>query len=240
MTALAAKLGVVATPQRSYSTFPSCTDATTNVIGKGGCGCVYAAVAEDGEAVAVKSMKKPLLFTQFMKVVEVWAAELLVMVAAGDDAHPNVLSCYSWQLITTKVHRRGTSHDAFQIQVAMPLMDRSVNDLMKQGDERMEPQQLLRLVEGAAAGLAHMHGRLHKLHNDVKADNLLVDVRGNVVVADFGMCCSMTMGRAGGYTRGYLAPEREVSSSDACPGSDMWALGVDLARLFTRNGACRR
>jgi serine/threonine protein kinase len=39
--------------------------------------------------------------------------------------------------------------------------------------------------------LAYVH-RQHRLHRDIKSDNILVDMAGNVKIADFGFAVSLT------------------------------------------------
>lgn len=92
--------------------------------------------------------------------------------------------------------------------------------------------------------------------SDVKAANVLLDQGGNAVVADFGLVCDLPLGAGGvpdprGHTKGYAAPERQgcvVASvlaprgyrAFACPASDVWALAMELARLYRRVPAAHR
>ena len=81
-------------------------------------------------------------------------------------------------------------------------------------------------------------------HSDVKAANILLDAKGCVKLADYGLCSFLPAGKAltldpGGYTKGYTAPERRATSTDnphpfSCPTSDIWSLGIEFTRLYRR------
>ncbi len=83
-------------------------------------------------------------------------------------------------------------------------------------------------------GLAAVH-RVGLTHGDVKAENVLRDVSGRVVLADFG--AAREFERCGAFdtvsgTRQYLAPE-VLAGDPASPASDQFAVGVLLYRLLT-------
>jgi serine/threonine protein kinase len=92
-----------------------------------------------------------------------------------------------------------------------------------------------RVGRQVAEALAYAHGQ-GILHRDVKPSNLLLDNRGNVWVADFGLAKASEgedlthTGDVVGTLR-YLAPERLRGRSD--PRGDVYSLGLTLYELLT-------
>jgi serine/threonine-protein kinase len=99
-----------------------------------------------------------------------------------------------------------------------------------------DPSQVLDWLGEAAAALdaAHAAGIVHR---DVKPGNLLLDDRGHVKVADFGIASAAGMdsftqtGTILG-TAGYLSPE-QARGERATAASDRYALGVVAWELLT-------
>jgi serine/threonine-protein kinase len=98
------------------------------------------------------------------------------------------------------------------------------------------PGQVLAWLEQAAAALDAAH---HKgiVHRDVKPANLLLDGRGDVHVADFGIASaagldSLTLTGTVLGTAGYLAPE-QARGERATPASDRYALAVVAYELLS-------
>jgi WD40 repeat protein/serine/threonine protein kinase len=86
-----------------------------------------------------------------------------------------------------------------------------------------------------AEALAYAHGQ-GVLHRDVKPSNLLLDTRGTVWVADFGLAKAadqddVTMSGDLVGTLRYMPPERFRGPGDAR--SDVYALGLSLYELLT-------
>ena len=78
-------------------------------------------------------------------------------------------------------------------------------------------------VRQMASALQHLH-RMHIIHRDVKPTNILVELSGNVLLADFELAtdhrnCPSTI-----VTSAYAAPEQ--TQGQPCPASDQYALGV--------------
>ena len=98
------------------------------------------------------------------------------------------------------------------------------------------PARVLAWLEQAATALdaAHRRGIVHR---DVKPANLLLNDRGEVRVADFGIASaagfdSMTLTGTVLGTAGYLSPE-QATGKRATPASDLYALGVVAYELLS-------
>jgi len=104
------------------------------------------------------------------------------------------------------------------------------------GKKPCDPSQALDWLEEAAAALdaAHAAGIVHR---DVKPGNLLLDDRGHVKVADFGIASAAGMdsftqtGTILG-TAGYLSPE-QARGERATAASDRYALAIVAWELLT-------
>jgi serine/threonine protein kinase len=103
---------------------------------------------------------------------------------------------------------------------------------------RVPRQRRLELLRDAAVGLGQAHAQ-GVVHRDVKPDNLLVDAKGRVRVADFGLASAqgltrLTRSGAALGTPHYMAPEQIQGLRDEIgPHTDVWALGVVLYEALT-------
>jgi len=88
-----------------------------------------------------------------------------------------------------------------------------------------------------ALGAVHEHDLVH---GDLKAENVLREDGGRIVLADFGAARDRHRDTLAGVVSGtpsYLAPE-VLSGSSATPQSDIYALGVLLFHLLTARFPC--
>jgi serine/threonine protein kinase len=91
-----------------------------------------------------------------------------------------------------------------------------------------------RLIRQICLALDYAHGQ-GVIHRDVKPSNIMLDQQGRPIVTDFGLALledDKTRGEILG-TPHYLAPEQAISSANAVPQSDLYAVGVMLYELFT-------
>jgi eukaryotic-like serine/threonine-protein kinase len=92
-------------------------------------------------------------------------------------------------------------------------------------------------VRGIGLDLCHALAVVHRhglLHGDIKAENVMREVSGRIVLMDFGAARELDSGHTSvvSGTLNYLAPE-VLRGATPSPASDIYALGVLLFRLLT-------
>lgn len=136
--------------------------------------------------------------------------------------HPNIVSVY------------GAAAQDGRVGLWIELVrGRSLAELL-QADGPFGAADAVQIGIELCRGLAAVH-RLGLTHGDVKAENVLRDVTGRIVLADFG--AAREFDRNGAFdpvsgTRQYLAPE-VLGGDNASPASDQFAVGVLLYRLLS-------
>jgi len=103
---------------------------------------------------------------------------------------------------------------------------------------RLPQDKAVELARQICAGLhaAHEEGILHR---DLKPANVMLDGRGRIKIADFGLAGlqdSMSGSEISVGTPAYMAPE-QISGRGVTERSDLYALGLVLYELFTGNRA---
>ena len=106
-------------------------------------------------------------------------------------------------------------------------------------DKVFEVEELGPLLQQVCDALQYAHAQARIVHRDLKPSNLMVNARGDVKVADFGIARSLTdsvsmltMARGTSGTLAYMSPQQldgeRVSELD-----DIYALGATLYELLT-------
>lgn len=124
------------------------------------------------------------------------------------------------------------SHES-KLYILMELMDAgSLTDILgkrvewSEGDIAYVCQEMLK-------GLAYLHMN-HKMHRDIKSDNVLVDRQGNIKLADFGFAVGITAEeekrKSVVGTPYWMAPEL-IRSLDYDYQVDVWSTGITAIEM---------
>lgn len=147
--------------------------------------------------------------------------------AAARLTHPNVVAVYD------------QGEDDGLLFLAMEFVPgrHTLRDVIR-SEAPLPPARALSIVEEILKALAAAHDA-GIVHRDVKPENVLIDPRGQIKVADFGLARAISSATAATATGGvlmgtvsYLPPELVIDGS-ADARSDVYALGVLLYELLT-------
>lgn len=208
--------------QRSLSALRAKYDLLDKV-GAGGAGTVVHAVHKPTrDHVAVKVVPKNLLVDRHGKLA--LAREVSVL---SKLSHPNVLEF------------RDAFEDSNYVYIATEFCGRGdlYNYLQKHGVPLVE-REALKYLRQILKALEYLHSKGIS-HRDVKPENVLMCGKGQIKLADFGMC---HWRRPGGEkstreycgTPQYAAPEILARVAYVPERADMWACGVVLYAMLTR------
>ncbi|KAL0014381.1 hypothetical protein SO802_001450 [Lithocarpus litseifolius] len=126
--------------------------------------------------------------------------------------------------------------DSGQISIALEYMDGgSLADILRLQKRIPEPV-LSSMFQKLLHGLSYLHGVRHLVHRDIKPANLLVNLKGEPKITDFGISAglenSMAMCATFVGTVTYMSPERIRNESYSYP-ADIWSLGLALFECGT-------
>lgn len=121
--------------------------------------------------------------------------------------------------------------------IAMEYVDgKSVRQIIHEEKILLE-EKATDIILQASLGLQRAH-RLNILHRDIKPDNLIVNQRGEVKLADFGLALDLSEVKKGGGpakiegSPHYMSPEQAMRG-EVSFGSDIYSLGATLYHLVT-------
>lgn len=134
------------------------------------------------------------------------------------------------------------------LYMVTPYMDHDLSGLLDNPDVRFSEAQIKCYMLQLFKGLRYLHDQ-HILHRDMKAANLLINNRGRLQIADFGLARHYDepvpqRGRGNGeakreytslvVTRWYRPPELLLQLRRYTPAIDMWGAGCVFGEMFKR------
>jgi serine/threonine protein kinase len=184
---------------------------------QGGMSNVYAGKSNRGQAVIVKEASG----ADLAQSEERLRIEADILRALSTPGHPRVVRYVD----------EGTNLGPFCL-VEEPLEGETLAECFRDqpADAPTASRYILQLLEA----LSYLHGR-NVIHRDVKPKNIILDVRREVVLIDFGAAKKEFHQFTGSgtviYTPGWGAPEQNLG--EATPASDLYSVGAVLFFLLT-------
>jgi len=127
--------------------------------------------------------------------------------------------------------------DGNKLWVVMELMDGGcLTDVLEQypSGVSLSEGQIAHVCLQTLKSLAYIHG-CHRIHRDIKSDNILLNSKGEVKVADFGYAAQLTEQKKNRQTvvgtPYWMAPEL-IRGHDYGTGVDIWSLGIMLMEML--------
>ena len=189
-------------------------------IGEGGMAMVYKGVqCSLGRTVAIKVLSRSL--TDDPEVVESFNRESIIIARLN---HPNIIH----------VIDRGVA-DSVPYFVMEFVEGTNLAKII--AEEEYDFHQKVDTIIQMSKALAYAH-KNGVIHLDIKPANILIDMEGNVMVADFGIAHLLGGGEAtqSGPVMGtpsYMSPEQKLGTAAVTMRSDIYSLGVVMYELFT-------
>ncbi|CAI9116480.1 OLC1v1017641C1 [Oldenlandia corymbosa var. corymbosa] len=190
-------------------------------VGQGTYSNVYK--ARDKYTGKIVALKKVRFDTSEPESVKFMAREIRILRRLD---HPNVL----------KLEGLATSRMQYSLYLVFDYMQCDLASIITRPDARLTEPQVKCYMHQLLSGLQHCHER-GILHRDIKGSNLLIDRKGMLQIADFGLANYHNPEKKRPLTNRvvtlwYRAPELLLGSTDYGAAIDLWSAGCLLAEMF--------
>jgi serine/threonine protein kinase len=197
------------------------------ILGRGGMGAVYRGVQTNLDRPVAIKILPPGVEKEDPSFAERFKSEARLMAKLN---HPAVVAVYDF----------GTT-SAGQLYFAMEYVDGSDVSQMIAAQGKLPPEHALAITAHVCDALSAAH-ELGIVHRDIKPANVLLNMKGQVKVADFGLAKVEDPGQHGltktGYAMGtpdFVAPEALTLGTAIDGRADLYAVGVMLYQMLTGN-----
>ncbi|PRP81253.1 hypothetical protein PROFUN_02087 [Planoprotostelium fungivorum] len=183
----------------------------TRKVGEGAAGEVF--LARDSRTNDMLAIKKMPINQQNVKLL---TTEIGIM---KSSIHPNIVRYFESYMVNDT------------IWVAMEYMTGGcLTEILEQHIHgvRMTEEQIALVSLSSLRGLSYIHS-LHRIHRDIKSDNILLNGDGSVKLADFGYAAQLTVEKSKRNTivgtPYWMAPEL-IRGQNYDQKVDIWSLGI--------------
>ena len=134
-------------------------------------------------------------------------------------------------------NRNKARRNKHEIYMVFEYVDHDLTGLMDTPSIRFSEAQVKTYAKQLLSGLWYCHER-EVLHRDIKGSNLLIDNKGNLKIADFGLARTYN-DNLKRYTNKvitlwYRSPELLLGANEYGPEVDIWSVGCLLVELLTK------
>ncbi|KAG2426695.1 hypothetical protein HYH02_014735 [Chlamydomonas schloesseri] len=148
-------------------------------------------------------------------------------------SHPNVVNLR--EIVRSEIHKNNNFKGS--IYMVFDYADFDLTGLMESTKYQFTEPQVKCILKQLLRGLAYCHSN-GVLHRDLKASNILIDAKGVVKLADFGLARPYTAENEAGFTNRvitlwYRPPELLLGANKYGGEVDMWSVGCIFAELLT-------
>ncbi|KQK03197.1 probable serine/threonine-protein kinase At1g54610 isoform X2 [Brachypodium distachyon] len=190
-------------------------------IGQGTYSNVYR--ARDLEKQKIVALKKVRFDNLEPESVKFMAREILILRRLD---HPNII----------KLEGLVTSRMSCSLYLVFEYMEHDLAGLASFPGVKLTEPQVKCYMQQLLRGLEHCHSR-HILHRDIKGSNLLIDNRGILKIADFGLASFFDPEQRHPLTSRvvtlwYRPPELLLGATNYGVAVDLWSTGCILAELY--------
>ncbi|XP_052554949.1 cyclin-dependent kinase 13 isoform X6 [Tympanuchus pallidicinctus] len=201
------------------------------IIGEGTYGQVYKARDKDtGELVALKKVRLdnekegfPITAIREIKILR-------------QLNHQSIINMK--EIVTDKEDALDFKKDKGAFYLVFEYMDHDLMGLLESGLVHFNENHIKSFMRQLMEGLAYCHKK-NFLHRDIKCSNILLNNRGQIKLADFGLARLYNSEESRPYTNKvitlwYRPPELLLGEERYTPAIDVWSCGCILGELFTK------
>ncbi|KAL0206646.1 hypothetical protein P9112_001953 [Eukaryota sp. TZLM1-RC] len=180
-------------------------------IGQGGSGSVFSAVEKaTGRTVAIKT----LIITPQLDV-EALKNEIAMV---RTSIHDNIVKYYQSYLVK----------ESRQLWIVMEYLDAGALSNVLSVTGSLIEESIAAICYDVLSALSFLHSQ-HRLHRDLKSDNVMMSSNGTAKLGDFGFCIQLTAEESSRSstvgTYYWMSPE-VITSKNYDTATDIWSLGV--------------
>ena len=197
-----------------------------SMLGHGGMGAVYKGKQKSLDRLVAIKILPPGLDDDEVKFSERFKNEARTMAKL---MHPGIVAVFDF----------GETAEG-QLYFVMEYVDGTDVAKMIASQTRLPPEHALAVTAHVCDALAYAHAN-GVIHRDIKPANILINIQGQVKVADFGLAKvddptpgrGLTMTGMAMGTPDFVAPEALISGMNVDGRADLYAIGVMLYQMLT-------